>query len=421
MIATDFAANETVSDAWLSLKLLFQPWRWKKGKEIEVVKEKICQSLNVSCSMFHVSLFLTGRAALNTILKSIDLTSGSEVIVQAFTCEAVILPILANKLKPVYTDIEMQSFSMNPIELEKKITPKTKVVILQHTFGIPPIHKDKIQAIVRKYNLVLIEDIAHGYSKEKISNIKYQSFDFTQDDPERSRTGQISNTIFLMSFGRSKALSSVFGGAIATNDKVLAKKLANLESSLVLPSMFFIFRLLLYKPLSVLIKSTYDFYIGRLLHKLVNWFHLLIPEITLKEKAGEYDQILNKAYPNALAILLHHQLNKFEQIQENRAKITAFYTKNLKKKFNSSLLRYPILSNNRDFILKKAANKNIFLGKWYDQVVAPKSLDLKKVGYELGSCPVAETVCQKIINLPTNISQTEAETVLKTLSDVMSN
>jgi len=410
MITTEFAINETISDAWLSFKLLFQPWQWKKGNEISTAKKIFLNNFGASDLGFRIFFFLTGRAALNTILQSIDLAPGSEVIVQAFTCEAVILPIIVNKLKPVYADIETQSFSMNPIELEKKITAKTKVVILQHTFGIPPVYKDKVQAIVRKYNLVLIEDIAHGYSKQQFSISNFQ----------------FSNSIFLMSFGRSKAISSVFGGAVVTNNQVLAKKMADLDDYLALPSMFFIFRLLLYKPTSVFIKSTYDIYIGRMLHKLVNWFHLLIPEITSKEKGGEYDQILNKAYPNALAILLLHQLNKFDQVQQNRARISAFYSKNLKqttsyelRTMNLSLLRYPVLVENRDFVLKKVAEKNIFLGKWYDQVVAPKSLDLKKVYYRQGSCPVAETTCQKIINLPTNISLKEANKILKILSDVI--
>jgi dTDP-4-amino-4,6-dideoxygalactose transaminase len=408
MIATDFAANETIGDAWLSLKLLFQPWRWQKGKELEEIKKNLINQFQISNLKFKISLFLTGRAALNTILRSFDLPEGTEILVQAFTCEAVILPILANKLKPIYVDIEKTTFSMNPVDLEKKTTSKTKVLILQHSFSLTPIHRDQILSFVKQHHLLLIEDIAHGYSKQQFSIINFQ----------------FSNSIFLLSFGRSKAISSVFGGAIITNDKILAKKLADLEDSLALPSMFFIFRLLLYKPVAVLIKSTYDLYIGKMLHKLINWFNLLVPEITLNEKRGEYDQILNKAYPNALAILLYHQLNKFEQVQENRAKITAFYTKNLSKNFKFqisnfklSLLRYPILVNNRDFILKKAAKKNVFLGKWYDQVVAPKSLDLKKVGYESGSCPVAEIICQKIINLPTNISQTEAERVLKTFND----
>jgi len=401
MISTDFAPNESLADAWLSFKLLFQPWRWQKGKEIEQAKKNLLKQFP---NQFLISFFLTGRAALNTILKSLNLSEGSEVIVQAFTCEAVILPIFANQLKPVYVDIEKQTYSMNPIDLEKKITSKAKVLILQHSFGMMPIHRDRIFSLVKKHHLLLIEDIAHWYSKKLISNFKFQ----------------ISNSLFLMSFGRSKALSSVFGGAIITNNQALINKLSNQEALLPLPSMFFIFRLLLYKPISLLIKSTYDLYIGKMLHKFVNWFNLLVPEITLKEKAGEYDQILNKAYPNALAILINQQLARFEQVQQNRARISAFYSNfqfpvsklvssHQQLISNLPLLRYPVLVNNRDLILKKAAKNNIFLGKWYDQVVAPKSLNLEKVGYKQGSCTVAEEVCKKIINLPTNISLREAK------------
>jgi len=407
MISADFAPNETLSDAWLSFKLLFQPWRWKYGKELHQVKQKIL-------SQFQISLFLTGRAALNTILKSLNLKQGSEVIVQAFTCEAVILPILANNLKPVYVDIEKETYSMNPIDLEKKITTKARVLILQHSFGMTPAHRETILSFVKKHRLLLIEDIAHGYSVEKSQKSKVKS----------------QKSIFLMSFGRSKALSSVFGGALIIPPTfakaTVGKQFNNLTMKLSQPSSWFIFRLLLYKPLAVLIKFTYDLYLGRILHKLVNWLHLLLPEITVKEKAGNYDQILNKAYPNALAILLNHQLDRFKQMQQNRTQLSAFYSNfhplaskpasiSQQPISNFSLLRYPILINDRDLIIKKAAKKNIFLGKWYDQVVAPKSLNLKKVSYQPGSCPVAEEVCQKIINLPTNISIKEASKVLKIL------
>jgi len=416
MITCNFAPNEQWDDAWVSFKLLFQPWRWKNGEELEIVKKQILRQFRISNFEFRIFLFLTGRSALYTILKSLNLPKGSEVIVQAFTCEAVILPILACGLKPVYVDIETKSFSINPIDLQKKITDKARALILQYSFSITPVYKDEILSLVSKHKLLLIEDIAHGYSNQEISNFKFQ----------------ISNSIFLMSFGRSKAISSVFGGAIATNNLAVIKQLSNSQASLSMPSWLFIFRLLLYKSVSMLIKSTYDLIIGKIIHKIINTFHLIIPEITNNEKGGEFDQTLNKAYPNALAILLLHQLNKYERMQKNRAQITAFYNKNYKLQItnnksisnfefrisNYPLLRYPLLVTNRDLILQKAAKNNIFLGKWYDQVVAPKSLNLKKVGYTKGSCLVAEKICQQIINLPTNINRQEAEKVINILNDV---
>lgn len=397
MISTDFAPNEDWGDALISFSLLFQPWKWKRGEHTEIIKKLLLQIFKTNKNNFHAHLFLSGRSALYTILRSLKLPIGSEVIVQAFTCEAVILPILKNQLQPIYVDIESLTFSMNPIDLEKRITDKTKVVILQYTYGLTPIQRTKIQAIVRKHELVLIEDIAHGYSN-----------DMLEDIPDTS--------IFLLSFGRSKALSSVFGSAILTNNKIISNKLERFEAK-PYPSYWFIYRLLLYKPLVMIIKLTYDSGLGKLLHKIINLTKILVPEISAIEKNGTFDLTLDKAYPNALSILLHHQLKKFEQIRRLRASICDIYRKNLKNQSlkikNSSLIRYPILVNQPQKILDKASEHNIFLGKWYDQVVAPKSVSLEKVKYKRGSCKVAENLCQHIVNLPTTISIKDAYKIIK--------
>ena len=459
MINLNLAPNETFSDALTSFLLLFQPWRWKRGKEQDKIKKEILKKLlNVSRLTFNVSLFLSGRSALYHLLKSLNLKKGDEVLVQAFTCEAVVLPIVALNLKPVFYDIEKQSFSANPIDLEKKLSKKSKVVILQHTFGITPSQREKILSIIRKHNLVLIEDIAHGIN---ISKIKMQN-------------AKLKNHFYLLSFGRSKSLSSVFGGAIVTNNKTIAKKLDSLNLSY--PSYSLIFKLLLYKPIVFLIKLTYNIYLGRLVHFFAQKFNLLIPEITKKERAGEYDTLFDKKYPNALAILLLNQLKRFKKIQNQRKKMVNFYLKTIiglgyqnlsinfmsnlpayqQKNFNIpmssrtsfgisnemlkqvqhdkkfkkhidlnispqfSLIRFPLLIKNRDKILQNLAKKGIFLGRWYDSPVAPKGFPLDKVGYRWGSCPKAEEICQKIINLPTNnIKLNEAEKLIDTLNDVL--
>jgi len=408
MISCDFAPNEQLDDALLSLKLIAQPWRWFYGTELKKVEALILKILfhvnNLNDDRHkNVKLFLTGRSALYYLLNSLKLPKNSEVIIQAFTCEAVVLPIIANHLRPVYADIENQTFSLNPIDLEKKITEKTKVIILQHSFGIPPKHRERIQTVAKQHHLLLIEDIAHGFG-----NITMKQFN--------------NETIYLMSFGRSKAISSVFGGAIVTNSNEIMKQLNNITMQLPQLSSSFIFRILLYKPLSLLIKSTYDLYLGKIIHKLINFLKILPPEITQKEKKGEYHHFFDKAYPNALAILLLHQLKKFDRINIQRAKVCEIYSQkilNLKSKIlNLSLGRYPMLIKDRDKILHKARQQNIFLGQWYSQPVAPRGLNLKNVGYQIGSCPVAEKVCQQIINLPTNIKISEANKIVRTLNNL---
>ena len=439
MINLNLAPNETFSDALTSFLLLFQPWRWKRGKEQNKVKKEILKKyFNVTSYRLQVTFFLSGRSALYYLLKNLNLKKGDEVLIQAFTCEAVVLPIVALNLKPVFVDIEKQSFSANPIDLEKKLSKKSKVVILQHTFGITPSQREKILSIIRKHNLVLIEDIAHGINNSKL----------------KCQNSKLKNHFFLLSFGRSKSLSSVFGGAIVTKNKIIAKKLDSFN--LPYPSYSLIFKLLLYKPIAFITKLTYNIYLGKIIHFFSQKLNLLIPEITKKEKAGEYDHFFDKKYPNALAILLLNQLKRFKKIQNERKKIVNFYLKKIigldhlssrtsfgisnemlilriggqhDKKFKKnidlkispqlSLIRFPLLIENRDKILQNLAKKGIFLGRWYDSPVAPKGFPLDKVGYRWESCPVAEEICQKIINLPTNnIKLNEAEKLTKILNDV---
>lgn len=413
MISTDFAPNESWDDAWESLKLIFQPWRWKRGTELIEVNEKIKDLFKPTTYKLHPTTFLSGRSALYCLLNSLNLAKGSRILVQAFTCEAVILPIIELGLKPVYIDIESETYSMNYDELSNKLTNKSKVLILQHTFALTPVNRIKILKLAAERNLVVIEDLAHGFNHSIFSTIH-----------------SLQPTAYLLlSFGRSKAFSSVFGGALVSANNQVTDELTSLRY----PSFWFIFLCLIYKPVTMLIKSTYDFYLGKILHKILNKLKLIIPEITKKEKKGNYDQLFNKAYPNALAILLRHQLNKFDQVKQQRAKICDLYFRQISKfkflisnqflnnqklNFNLSLIRFPLLVNNRDEIIKKLAKQNIFLGKWYDQVVGPNEINLERVGYISGSCPKAEEIAKKIINLPTNIPFGEAKRVIDALNDV---
>jgi len=394
MISTDLGPNENWDDAWLSFKLLFQPWQWQKGKEIEEVKKNFLDQFQISNLKFKISLFLTGRSALYFLLQSLNLPKNSEVIVQGFTCEAVVLPVIANNLNLVYVDIETKTLSMNIDDLKKKLTKQAKVLIFQHTFGMTPTYRKEIYDLARQNGLFVIEDLAHGFDPK----IKFDK-----------------QTTMLLSFGRSKSFSSVHGGAVITGNKELANKLKTIESDLKQPSFLFIFRALVYKPLVMTIKATYDIYLGKIIHKIANLLKILSPEITEKEKQGKYNNYFNRGYPNALATLLIHQLNKFERILKNRALISSYYSKNIKKtSFEANFFsnRLPVLIQKRGGILDKAANKNIFIGKWYDQVVSPKILNLSEVGYKLGRCPQAEKICEQIVNLPLNIDRQQAQKVI---------
>lgn len=345
--------------------------------------------------------FLSGRGALNLLLQSLAFPKDSEAMLLGFTCEAVAMPVIQNKLKPVYVDIETDTFSFDMEDLLQKITPKTKVIILQHTFGIIPKHRSRVLQLAKDKKILIIEDLAHGFSPEY-----WQKQSLTD------------NEVLTLSFGRSKALSSVFGGALVTTNKRLLQQLKEIEAKLAYPSYATIARLLCYKPISFLIKLAYNIpSFGKMVHKLCNSLGLMIAEISKKEKMGFYDSYLEKKYPNALAILLLLQMKKMGDTSKQRESISKTYAKeftnyNLEHGIPS---RYPLLIERKELMLKELAKKQIYLGNWYSQPIAPVQLQLEKAGYTIGSCPKAEQVCDRIVNLPLLVTKKEAENIIAEL------
>jgi hypothetical protein len=105
--------------------------------------------------------FFKGRIALYAILKAIGIKSGGEVIIPGFTCVVVPNAIIYVGAKPVYVDIDLETYNIDPNKIKEKVTEKTKAIIAQHTFGIPA-EMNEILAIAKKYNLYVIEDSCHA-------------------------------------------------------------------------------------------------------------------------------------------------------------------------------------------------------------------------------------------------------------------
>jgi len=110
-----------------------------------------------------------------------------------------------------------------------------------------------------------------------------------------------------------------------------------------------------------------------------------------------------------LAELAIFQLSRLDKINARRREIVEIYN----KKFNQSvadqpLLRYPLFVEEPRKIFLQARKEHMLLGDWYE-VIAPKDANLKAVQYVTGSCPRAESVARRIINLPTYFSLTDSE------------
>lgn len=350
MISCSLSPNTEKDDVWLALRILFSPWKWKRGAAIPKVE-----------AHFGGVSFNSGRGALFAILRAFGIGGGDEVILQAFTCVAVADAIRRTGAIPVYADIN-DSYTMDVVDVARKITKKTKAVIVQHTFGVPA-DMDAILAVAKKYNIRVIEDFAHTMSLSLCGDAGFYTF------------------------GRDKVLSSVFGGLALMRDNAKLKKY---HKKLEYPSSFWIVQQLLHPVAFSVILPLYRSGIGKILLVLLQRLHVVsFPHISEV-----------KRYPNALALLLVHQLKKLERYTKERRQICKLYGKDF------AYLRYPVLVADPQAVIAKAKKQGILLGNWYHNVVDPSD-----PGYIKGSCPKAEVAARHIINLPTRISPAEAKRV----------
>ena len=380
--------NTSREDYFAAGKILVQPWKWKQGEAISQVEKWFADYFGAS----EVISFNAGRSALLAILESLNLGAGNEVMLQAFTCVAVPNSVIWSHLKPIFIDID-ESLNIDVYDAEKKISAKTKVLIVQHTFGTPA-DMDKIVAFCKKHNLILIEDLAHSLGATYKNKL----------------VGTFGDAAFF-SFGRDKIISSVFGGTAIKNQKSKIKnqKLIEYQANLSYPSYFWILQQLLHPLISLVALYTYDFFsLGKAILFIAQKLGLLSFPVYVQEKLGKRPIDFPKKYPNALAELLIVQLKKLETANNRRREIAATYFKELKpqislpKKTSGTVyLRFNLQVPNSDVIRFVAKKQKMILGSWYTNVIDPKGVNLEDISYQWEDCPKAEKCARESVNLPT--------------------
>ncbi len=157
----------------------------------------------------HVIPCANGTDALQIALMALGLQPGDEVITPSFTFIATVEVVALLKLKPVFADVDRDTFTMNAESLRKAITPATKAIIPVHLYGQCS-NMEEILAIAQEHNIPVIEDNAQAIGG------------YYQEDGSRKRTGSMG-LIGCTSFFPSKNLGCYGdGGAIFTNDDTLA-------------------------------------------------------------------------------------------------------------------------------------------------------------------------------------------------------
>lgn len=405
--------NTERDDVWLAFKLLWQPWKWQSQKSAigENYDRRLEEKFKNYFEVKYAVSFNSGRSGLMAILSSLGLEKGSEVLLQAFTCNAAPNPVIWSGLKPVFVDVDKNTFNIDVEDLKKKITPKSKAVIVQHTFGLAA-EMDEIIKICQENSLILIEDCAHALGAE------YKG----------RKVGTFGKVAFF-SFSRDKVISSVYGGAVATNDPSIAEKVRQFQDKCGYPPCLWIFQQLLHPVLmNWLILPTYKI-LGKYLLVFFQWLHILSKAVHWKEKIGERPGYFPKRMPNALAILAINQLKKLGRFNQYRQELSSFYRREFKElssfvlppETEQNYLRFTVKHPRAHEIIKKAWQNNLLIGDWYTSPIAPADTNLEKIGYNLGSCPNAEKLVKITLNLPThiNISKQDAKKITDFLKNIV--
>ncbi|MBD3418919.1 MAG: dTDP-4-dehydro-6-deoxyglucose aminotransferase [Chitinivibrionales bacterium] len=178
-----------------------------KGPRVQELEEKLRDRLGVR----HVILMSNGTTALEIAIRSTGLTG--EVIVPSMTFIATAHALQWQQIKPVFADVNPGTLTINPLSVEKLITPRTTGIIGVHLWG-RSCDTDALESIAARHRLKLLFDAAHAFDVEGTGGKMIGSF----GDAE------------VFSFHATKFFNTFEGGAVATNNDVLARKIRLMQN-----------------------------------------------------------------------------------------------------------------------------------------------------------------------------------------------
>ena len=360
-----------------------------KKKFIECVKGKFGDR--------KIFLYGSARSALYNHLKCLDFEADLEVIVTGFTCEVVPNAIINSGLKPVYADIDPNTFCMCPKSLVECITSKSRVLIIQHTFGISA-EISTLLNIADRHNLYVIEDCAvslGSYYKGKL-------------------TGTFGDAA-IFSFELSKTITACRGGMLFVNSNKNGgiEKQSTSYSKVPEQNLKYSSNILFQLGLSGILYRPVIYNIGQYIIAVIFKIGIFKKSTAEHEKQGIISNNYLLKLSNQQAVILRHQFKNLDNIKAHSNNISEYYFEHLSKisdlniflysENKLNLTRYPILSKNRDDLIEKFNNKGIELGLWFTAPLSSHKINHLTFGYHSGNCSNAEKVAASICNLPTNI------------------
>ncbi|HYG41243.1 MAG TPA: DegT/DnrJ/EryC1/StrS family aminotransferase [Cytophagales bacterium] len=339
------------------------------GPQVKSFKENLQQYLKAN----HVIPCGNGTDALQIALMALDIKKGSEIILPAFNYVATAEVIALLDFKPVFVDVDPDTFNINVDQIEKKITDKTAAIMAVHLFG-QCANMEKIMELAIKHDLFIIEDNAQSIGAV-----------YTFNDGKKQTAGTIGH-VGTTSFFPSKNLGCMGdGGAIYTNDGELAE--------------------------TIQVMANHG-----------------------QKKKYAYELVgVNSRLDTVQAAILEVKLKNLDQYIAARQKAAAYYDDAFKgikeiqipKRNSSSTHVFHQYTLKVKGISRNELQKSLESMKIPSMIYYPSPLHLQNAyvgfGYKEGDFPVAESLCKNVISLPmhTELDEEQLEYIVEGVNEYL--
>ena len=328
------------------------------GNKVEEFEKNFAEYLG----MKHAICTSSGTSSLYSVLKAHGIKHGDEVITTPLSFIATANSILHVGGKPVFVDIDEESYNLDVNLIEKKITKNTKAILFVSLFG-HPCDIDKLNEIANKYNLILIEDAAQSHGAEF----------------KGKKTGSFTNSS-AFSFDPTKNIATCGGGCVVTNNDSIADYCKMLRIH------------------GAKIKGQHDI-------------------LGFNFKMNDISAVMAIEQLKKINTILDNRINNAKFYNKAFSDLNWIITPKIKENCKHSFHKYTIRINgkNRDEVIKKLNEAGIGNGIFYNKPIYKQKIYLD-LGYN-DKLPVVEKVCEQVLSLPIHLGLKKEN--LEYISEVM--
>jgi perosamine synthetase len=361
--------------------------------------------------------FASGRMGFYALMRILNVKEKDEILILGATCSVMINAIIRVGAKPIFYDLDEDTFGSSAEKIKPLISSNTKMIVAQHSFGIPcdilPILK-----LAKEKNIFLLEDCAHTYGS-KIEN---------------KVCGDFGNAA-LFSTDHSKPINTLIGGMIYSKDRDIIMKLKEIQSGM--PSLEINHQKRLLKE--IFLESTYDrpryyaFHLFRSMRrKLLKIDSAFLDQDFSTQRDSNYPYPAK--LPTFLAALGLMELQRWEEISIRKMEFFSRFISLMKGNklirlphsyFDSNRLIIPLrlvfYSPNGSKIRERLSPFIDVDWTWFLQPIVATETPLSEFGYKLGSCPISELVGEGTVNIPCNQSVLDFDRLINLTQSVLAS